>query len=75
MYGNRWMYDMTTYMCSAMYVCIIAILNELEHRRVELAKARADVKELKAKMDAEEDEDEVDDMFVEWKQVCQAYQR
>ena len=52
-----------------MCVCIIAVINELEHRRVELAKARADVKELKAKMDVEQDEDELSDMFVEWKQV------
>ena len=52
-----------------MYVCIIAILNQLKHRRVELIKARADVKELKAKMDVEQDEDEMDDMYVEWKQV------
>ena len=36
---------------------------------MELAKARSDVKELKAKMDVEQDEDEIDDMFVEWKQV------
>ena len=52
-----------------MSVYIIDILNQLKHRRVELIKARADVKELKAKMDVEQDEDELSDMFVEWKQV------
>ena len=34
-------------------MCVLDVINELEHRRVELAKARVDVKELKAKMDAE----------------------